>query len=526
MNLNSFTAFIITITFSLYIALPEVLMLEIGRYMNHTDKQILDHLLDPIRYDHRTRPAVKTVVNVSVLLLTLSSPDESSVTYEIGFIMLQMWDDPRVGFEDGGKHKYLNALMHANMLWMPDTYFIKHGEFKYPLDRFDPIHIALKIYPNGTVIYTTRRNMILTCEGNLKIFPFDSPKCFFAIESISHESEQLELRWDTKVSIKAADSIKTMNAYMMRNETHICNNRHTWRSEYSCLSVLLVFSRDKSFYFSTVFVPGMVLVTSSFISFWLDVNAVPARVMIAVTTMLNFCTTTNSFRSKLPVVSDLTAMNLWDFVCMFFIYASMIEFIIVNYLHRKLPHPSRPNSGDRQSTGGMSDYHHSFRHQPNSRKLVDSGLFQSDHIQITQNKEEIELKAPLVEGEDPSVPPLINQSNHRQQRPNRNRSFSDINQLHSPFRAPASGSTSFHEDERLRATASVFAWLRRPQILRSTELTSRARMARSIDHISKTVFTLLFGLFSFFYFLTYAVIKPAQLDDWIENEFELPSKTN
>ncbi|CAG2164500.1 unnamed protein product [Oppiella nova] len=419
-------------------------------------------------------------------------------------------------FQDGGRHKYLNALMHAEMLWMPDTYFIKHGEFKYPLDRFDPIHISLKIYPNGTVIYVTRRNMILTCEGNLRIFPFDSPKCFFAIESISHERDQLELRWDKIVAIKASESLKTMNAYMMRNETNKCNKKHTWRREYSCLSVLLVFSRDKSFYFSTVFVPGMVLVTSSFISFWLDVNAVPARVMIAVTTMLNFCTTTNSFRSKLPVVSDLTAMNLWDFVCMFFIYASMIEFIIVNYLHRKLPHGSRPNSGDRQSFGGQSDYYHSFRHQPNSRKL-DSALFQSDHVPITQNRDEFELKAPLVEGEDPSV---TSQINHRHHKSDRNRSMSDIHQQHSPYRAPPSATASLHEDDRLRAAASVFAWLRRPQLFRSTELTSRARLARSIDHISKTVFVLLFCLFSFFYFLTYAIIKPAQLDDWIENEFE------
>lgn len=99
------------------------------------------------------------MVNVSVLLLTLSSPDESSVTYEIGFLMLQMWDDPRIQFEDGGRHKYLNALMHADKVWMPDTYFIKHGEFKYPLDKFDPVHIALRIFPNGTVLYTTRYSL-------------------------------------------------------------------------------------------------------------------------------------------------------------------------------------------------------------------------------------------------------------------------------------------------------------------------------------------------------------------------------
>lgn len=154
-----------------------------------------------------------------------------------------------------------------------------------------------------------------------------------------------------------------MNAYMKRNETYRCNKRHNWRREFSCLSVLLVFSRDQSFYFSTVFVPGMVLVTSSFISFWLDVNAVPARVMIGVTTMLNFCTTTNSFRSKLPVVSDLNAMNLWDFACMFFIYASMIEFIIVNYIYRKVNHRDRiRSSATRQSLSSQSE-NYSFRNK-------------------------------------------------------------------------------------------------------------------------------------------------------------------
>ena len=56
--------------------------------------------------------------------------------------------------------------------------------------------------------------------------------------------------------------------------------------------------------------------------------------MLGVTTMLNFFTTSNKFRSKLPVVSNLTAMNMWDFVCMFFIYASFLEFIAVNYLAR------------------------------------------------------------------------------------------------------------------------------------------------------------------------------------------------
>ena len=45
------------------------------------------------------------------------------------------------------------------------------------------------------------------------------------------------------------------------------------------------------------------------------------------------------FRSNLPVVSNLTAMNLWDSVCMTMIYLSFIEFVIVNYLARWVQDP-------------------------------------------------------------------------------------------------------------------------------------------------------------------------------------------
>ena len=151
--------------------------------------------------------------------------------------------------------------------------------------------------------------------------------------------------------------------------------------------------------------------------------------------------------------------------------------------------------------------------------MIDSGLYQTDHAtHATINKDEFELRAPLVEGEDPSV---VSQINHRHQKSEKNRSLSDIihHQSNTAVRTPVSASVS-HEDDRLRAAASVFAWLRRPQLFRPTEMSSRARLARNIDHISKTVFTLLFGLFSFFYFLTYAVIKPAQLEAWIETEFD------
>lgn len=309
--------------------------------------------------------------------------------------------------------------------------------------------------------------------------------------------------------IMESSSLKALNAYLIKNATGMCGMNHSWREEFSCLSVYLVFTRDKSFYFSTVFVPGMVLVTSSFISFWLDVNAVPARVMIGVTTMLNFCTTTNrlavpiaricrsravtvfsprSFRSSLPVVSNLTAMNLWDFVCMIFIYASMLEFIIVNYLHRKVHHCNRPHSAD-----GDGGRHHI-------------------ELQPRLEKEELDARAPLVHGDDPVV--MDSHVNHRQAR-----QITAV--ISGSSRTTTRPSTAVQGDDRARVAASVFSWLRRPNIFQPQreQITTQVRLARSIDHISKTVFPFLYGVFSFTFFAVFAGYLPSLLDEWIVNEY-------
>ncbi|XP_043481515.1 glutamate-gated chloride channel isoform X6 [Leptopilina heterotoma] len=284
---------------------------------------------------HRTHLRGTLTVNVSVLLLSLASPDESSLKYEVEFLLQQQWYDPRLRYSNRSRYEFLNAIHHHNDIWLPDTYFIMHGDFKDPLI---PVHFALRIYRNGTVNYLMRRHLILSCQGRLNIFPFDDPLCSFAIESISYEQTAITYVWkNDEGTLRKSPSLTTLNAYLIQNQTITCPIKASWRGNYSCLKVDLMFTRDRAFYFTTVFIPGIILVTSSFITFWLEWNAVPARVMIGVTTMLNFFTTSNGFRSTLPVVSNLTAMNVWDGVCMCFIYASLLEFVCVNYVGRKRP---------------------------------------------------------------------------------------------------------------------------------------------------------------------------------------------
>jgi len=262
----------------------------------------------------------------------------------VEFILQQRWIDRRLVHDDDHRFPALNALHHHGDIWKPDIYFIKHGTFK---EGLLPSNIGLALHRNGTVVYSMRRHLVLNCEGDLHIFPFDSPMCTFAIESVSFTRGQMDFHWSghnrhSKESgvIDLSPVLKRHNAYMVANETTYCSEEDEWRGDYSCLKVKLHFTRDKFFYMTTVFIPGIILVTSSFLSFWLDWTAVPARVMLGVTTMLNFFTTSNGFRSNLPVVSNLTAMNAWDGISMGFIYCSFLEFVAVNYLGRWVQDPA------------------------------------------------------------------------------------------------------------------------------------------------------------------------------------------
>ncbi|XP_026737662.1 glutamate-gated chloride channel isoform X17 [Trichoplusia ni] len=251
-----------------------------------SDKEILDNLLKNSRYDKRLLPPVDGVltVNVSVLLLSLASPDESSLKYEVEFLLQQQWYDPRLRYSNQSHYDFLNAIHHHEDIWLPDTYFIMHGDFKDPII---PMHFALRIYRNGTINYLMRRHLILSCQGRLNIFPFDDPLCSFALESISYEQSAITYVWkNDEDTLRKSPSLTTLNAYLIQNQTIPCPIKASWRG---------------------------------------------------VTTMLNFFTTSNGFRSTLPVVSNLTAMNVWDGVCMCFIYASLLEFVCVNYVGRKRP---------------------------------------------------------------------------------------------------------------------------------------------------------------------------------------------
>lgn len=146
------------------------------------------------------------------------------------FLLQQQWYDPRLRYANQSSYEFLNAIHHHEDIWLPDTYFIMHGDFKDPII---PMHFALRIFRNGTINYLMRRHLILSCQGRLNIFPFDDPLCSFALESISYEQSAIRYVWkNDEDTLRKSPSLTTLNAYLIQNQTITCPIKASWRGEF------------------------------------------------------------------------------------------------------------------------------------------------------------------------------------------------------------------------------------------------------------------------------------------------------
>merc|ERR1711994_702574 len=103
---------------------------------------------------------------------------------------------------------------------------------------------------------------------------------------------------------------------------------------YSCLTVKLTFKRQLSYYILTIYIPTLMIVLVSWMSFWLDHKSAPARVALAVTTLLAMSTTTSSINNSLPPVAYTKAIDVWTNLCVSFVFLALLEYALVNYAAR------------------------------------------------------------------------------------------------------------------------------------------------------------------------------------------------
>lgn len=73
-------------------------------------------------------------------------------------------------------------------------------------------------------------------------------------------------------------------------------------AKFACIKAYFTLKRDIGYYIIQVYVPSILIVALSWVSFWLDLEAIPARVSLGVLTVLTLNTHGSHIQSQLPKV--------------------------------------------------------------------------------------------------------------------------------------------------------------------------------------------------------------------------------
>ena len=96
------------------------------------------------------------------------------------------------------------------------------------------------------------------------------------------------------------------------------------------------FKRVSSLYSFQVYIPSSLIVVMSWVSFWLNRGAAPARVGLGVTTVLTMTTLINSVNAALPKISYMKSIDIYLFVCFFMVFGALIEYACVGYTDKRI----------------------------------------------------------------------------------------------------------------------------------------------------------------------------------------------
>jgi len=93
------------------------------------------------------------------------------------------------------------------------------------------------------------------------------------------------------------------------------------------------FDRLLGNYFIQNFAPCFLIVSLTWLSFWLELDAVSARVSLLVTSMLTLVTKFTGLKAEFPPVAYAKAVDLWMAICLGFVFSALGEFVLVKVIY-------------------------------------------------------------------------------------------------------------------------------------------------------------------------------------------------
>ncbi|XP_055686445.1 gamma-aminobutyric acid receptor subunit beta isoform X3 [Lutzomyia longipalpis] len=291
-----------------------------------------------VSYDKRVRPnygGPPVEVGVTMYVLSISSLSEVKMDFTLDFYFRQFWTDPRLAYRKRPGVETLSVGSEfIKNIWVPDTFFVNEKQSYF--------HIAttsnefIRIHHSGSITRSIRLTITASCPMNLQYFPMDRQLCHIEIESFGYTMRDIRYKWNEGPNSVGVSSEVSLPQFKVLGHRQRAMEISLTTGNYSRLACEIQFVRSMGYYLIQIYIPSGLIVIISWVSFWLNRNATPARVALGVTTVLTMTTLMSSTNAALPKISYVKSIDVYLGTCFVMVFASLLEYATVGYMAKRI----------------------------------------------------------------------------------------------------------------------------------------------------------------------------------------------
>ncbi|XP_039489438.1 gamma-aminobutyric acid receptor subunit beta isoform X16 [Drosophila santomea] len=291
-----------------------------------------------VSYDKRVRPnygGPPVEVGVTMYVLSISSVSEVLMDFTLDFYFRQFWTDPRLAYRKRPGVETLSVGSEfIKNIWVPDTFFVNEKQSYF--------HIAttsnefIRVHHSGSITRSIRLTITASCPMNLQYFPMDRQLCHIEIESFGYTMRDIRYKWNEGPNSVGVSSEVSLPQFKVLGHRQRAMEISLTTGNYSRLACEIQFVRSMGYYLIQIYIPSGLIVIISWVSFWLNRNATPARVALGVTTVLTMTTLMSSTNAALPKISYVKSIDVYLGTCFVMVFASLLEYATVGYMAKRI----------------------------------------------------------------------------------------------------------------------------------------------------------------------------------------------
>uniref|UniRef100_A0A8C4QDQ2 Glycine receptor beta n=1 Tax=Eptatretus burgeri TaxID=7764 RepID=A0A8C4QDQ2_EPTBU len=252
------------------------------------------------------------------------------IDYRVNIFIRQQWNDPRLQIPDHIRGVETLTLDPAliRCMWRPDLFFANEKMANF--HSVTKQNTLLFVSGNGDILMSMRLSLTLSCPMDLTLFPMDTQRCKMQLESFGYTTDDLIFNWAAGEPVQMEKM--TLPQFDISQKDIVygnCTKYYKGTGYYTCVEVIFTLRRQVGFYIMGIYAPTLLLVVLSWLTFWINPEASPARVSLGILSILSLFSQSMSLATDLPKVSYVKALDIWLLTCLIYGFASLVQYAIV-----------------------------------------------------------------------------------------------------------------------------------------------------------------------------------------------------